>query len=612
MKRKIFSFALLLCLLLPLGSSYAETFGRTVTIYAPAVSTVDGEYVGVIGEMNVSISEGNGSVFVETWPLSELDTQASARIAASVSSSLSGIQFSNYNFYYSIKSASSVVGGPSAGATLTIASIAAIEGWDLDPDVMMTGMINTDGTVGPVGGIYEKALAAHEFGITTFLVPEGQAQVSVGEATIDLTTYAPDEWGMDVVEVFDIEEAIFYFTGNSYEREVLEGAVPDTSFFSEDVLAELDETETYAQQLATSLFDSSVESSIAEDLTSYMVSAQEKLDDARAAADVSRYYSALSYIFQARISLSYVKNAVVYLTSENEASELDSILDDVGSYITVVSGDVEEFSSSVRGFSSLEAFSAAQERIYEAGTVLDDAEMYAALSSPADALYNAALAFERTRTAAFWLSVAKDTASGDLIDISVLQYGAETLINDANLTLVYVSELISTPNSLLTEAQELLLAAQEEYNNKSYAAALFDASEGKAMAATAIELYACEESNLDLQIERVKENAGQAILSQMSNGITPILSISYYEFANEYEEEGNLYQAKIYYKYSFGIATAFRYLQGGDASEIDFTDTLDDDAEDTGDSIPAATAAVLIVIGVVVGASVMYLAKRKK
>ncbi len=44
-------------------------------------------------------------------------------------------------------------------------------GWKVNPKVMMTGMINPDGTIGPVGGILEKASAAASVGAKLFLIP---------------------------------------------------------------------------------------------------------------------------------------------------------------------------------------------------------------------------------------------------------------------------------------------------------------------------------------------------------------------------------------------------------------------------------------------------------
>jgi len=227
--------ALLLLAMVP-QLSFGQPFDHTVTIQAPAVAMQNGEYVGTVSDMVVGISEGDGSIYVETWPLSEIDTQASARLAVSVAGELTGMDVQSHNFYYSIVSEAPVIGGPSAGGILTVATIACLNGWELDQDVMMTGMINPDGSIGPVGGIYEKAKAAHEYGITTFLVPEGQATVQRDGETIDLSQYAPREWGMEVKEVFDIEDAVAEFTGYTYEKEEFEGDLEvDQHHLVEDV-----------------------------------------------------------------------------------------------------------------------------------------------------------------------------------------------------------------------------------------------------------------------------------------------------------------------------------------------------------------------------------------
>ncbi len=72
-----------------------------------------------------------------------------------------------------------VVDGPSAGAAITIAIISAILNKTLRNDVFITGTINPDGSIGWVGGIPEKAIAAAKQNATRFLVPKGQKTVSI-------------------------------------------------------------------------------------------------------------------------------------------------------------------------------------------------------------------------------------------------------------------------------------------------------------------------------------------------------------------------------------------------------------------------------------------------
>jgi PDZ domain-containing protein len=76
------------------------------------------------------------------------------------------------------------IGGPSAGLAFTLALVSALSPGDVTGGrlVAVTGTINPDGSVGPVGGIPQKAISAQRSGAVAMLVPSGQQQDARGAA----------------------------------------------------------------------------------------------------------------------------------------------------------------------------------------------------------------------------------------------------------------------------------------------------------------------------------------------------------------------------------------------------------------------------------------------
>jgi len=103
--------------------------------------------------------------------------------------------------------------GPSAGGLLTAGILAGMTGQGANPRFTMTGTINPDGTIGPVGGIPQKFQAAIRAGKTTLGYPMGQHFVTdmVTNREIDIRSMATA--GIKVVEIPDVETAYGYLTG---------------------------------------------------------------------------------------------------------------------------------------------------------------------------------------------------------------------------------------------------------------------------------------------------------------------------------------------------------------------------------------------------------------
>jgi Lon-like protease len=92
------------------------------------------------------------------------------------------------------------VGGPSAGLMLTLGILDLVGDDDLTGGAFVagTGTIDTDGTVGPIGGIALKMVAARDMGADLFLVPEGNCAEAAA---------APDP-GIPLARVATLDDAL--------------------------------------------------------------------------------------------------------------------------------------------------------------------------------------------------------------------------------------------------------------------------------------------------------------------------------------------------------------------------------------------------------------------
>ena len=89
-------------------------------------------------------------------------------------SSIGVIVMPPYSFPVKVTVDTSGIGGPSGGLAMTLAILDDLTPGDLTGGkrVAVTGTIDTDGNVGEIGGIEQKAVAARAAGVQLFLVPQ--------------------------------------------------------------------------------------------------------------------------------------------------------------------------------------------------------------------------------------------------------------------------------------------------------------------------------------------------------------------------------------------------------------------------------------------------------
>jgi len=321
-------------------------------IVAPAVYQADSGYAGSLTNITVFVTEGWGDVYVSTSSLTQEDFQGAATAAARVVSKLLNVDFSRYNFYFKVKSDSVIVGGPSAGVAMAVAVYSALTGAHINRSVAVTGMISPDGSVGPVGGVYEKAQAVAQYGAKVFLVPPGQSVVTtyrevvrrVGPfrirtfepQVINLTEYAARNLGLKVVEISTLEDAIRYFFGVPIEKKPVSEPVLTTVAKSRvaSVISRLWDLASSEYNATSSYLESSGLSTLAKRaLRSYLDTAASQLSKARSAgsspAAAFFYTSSLAYSRWVRYLVDYYLDRPLESTVSAVSERVQRLLDQV-------------------------------------------------------------------------------------------------------------------------------------------------------------------------------------------------------------------------------------------------------------------------------------------
>ncbi len=127
--------------------------------------------------------------------------------------------------------------GPSAGITMATSMVSALTGIPVDKQIAMTGEITLRGNVLPIGGLKEKALAAHRGGIKRIVIPkENENDVEDIPATV--------REGLELIPVSHVDQVLFEALScadaKAFEKILDMKVVRDEMLFAEPKAASLD------------------------------------------------------------------------------------------------------------------------------------------------------------------------------------------------------------------------------------------------------------------------------------------------------------------------------------------------------------------------------------
>ncbi len=537
-------------------------YANEAMLYVPAVRETEYGYQGVLGTLAVKIEPGSGHVYVDTLPLTEIDTQSSARLAKEVAEDVLNIKLDKYDLFFVIRSDSPVIGGPSAGGAMAAAAIAAYLNLSIDKNVVMTGTINPDGSIGPIGSVFEKAQAVAKNNGTIFLVPEGQSTVrtqetkSIGMAQtvsepveIDLKAYAKEKWNLRVVEISRVEDAIKYITG--YKIDEPERGLQKENPYLTAVMKEMAEEKMKAaekklEETKTALSSSSLPYDYSVQLQQLISSQEKTMAEAKSLFAGGKYYSSTSKLFVMSIHLSYAKSIVGFIESKNSKSYAENLIALASDNVKIVESRVNETMGKIDNITDIEIISAAEERAIEAEGYVNSAWQSFYQGKYMDSLYYSSYAMERASTADTWLSLASSFSGSNVtFDFTTLKTLAERRIEDAVTSTIYAASV----GIDIADEDILLQKSKESYQNGAYSTAVFNAIMARASANMKMETRGLTKDIIAGRLPKYENDALLAIQRSEAAGAFPILAISYLEYGQSFADS-DAESALRYMKYA--------------------------------------------------------------
>lgn len=577
---KLCIFSILFLLMLSTTSLALADSGTAIgraTLYLPAVESTETGYRGAMATLEVFIKEGNGHVFVDTLPLTEIDTQAGARIAKEAVEETLNTNLKNYDVFFVIRSDAPIIGGPSAGGAMATALLALTLNLSINKNVVMTGTINIDGSIGPVGGLIEKAQAVAEHNGTIFLIPEGQSVIMIEKTSkiespigtiitsqpqeVDLKEYAKRKWNLTVIEVGDIKKALEYMTGYRIRTEIkpmnrsdeLQRVMKDLAFaFLNDAKRNLSSTKDRLQS-------SSISYQYEQQLKSILAEQESRLKEAEKKFNEGEYYSSSSYCFMASIQLRFVNTAISLLESREMKSYLYDRLKAAESQMKDIKLSIERKKDEINNVNDIEVILLSSDRFAEAEDYIERSWKSFYNGEYFDSAYYLSYAEERASTVNRWLRLS-DAFGGDSFNFrfSDLKNVTQLRISEASSFVTY-AKLIGVE---VGEAEVMAENARNAYEKGDYASALFNAITARAYVDAAIETESMDindSQQVKSALSRLEANALRDMQNAQQIGILPIMAINYYEYGKGFEES-DVESATLYLIYAKHFAKVSRSI----------------------------------------------------
>ena len=499
-------------------------------------------YIGSDADLYLELKEGSGRVFLETFPLTKMDTQISTRFAKDIACNHFKLDCNNYDFIYTIKSKSNIIGGPSAGAAISALTTIALMDLEYDKDVTITGTINSGGIVGMVGGVKEKLEAASQVNLKKVLIAKGNSKQKplainneTSEEQLDLLNYAKENLSLEVIEVVDVDEVLFHLTGVNFNDKEFE-------------VYEDDQYKEIMQSLQNILCDrtkSLIQEVKEEGVQLNQTEVNKRIEKSINATQKGDYYSAASFCFGNNIYIksNYYEEMIV------SKGKLTTLFKTLEKKTLLLESKIEE--EEIKTISDLQTFMVVKERLNDVKQqikIFNEEKEQALLTD----LYSLlGYAEERYFSALSWTQFFSMDGKKLIVDQQRLEQSCLQKVSEAEERHQYVSLFLGDFH--IVGIKEKIEIAKQSQLNQEFELCLIMAAQAKAESnAILSSMGLSDETIVEFLDSKIK--AVERIISENSAEETfPILGYSYYQYANNLKEE-QPYTGLIYLEYALEMS----------------------------------------------------------
>ncbi len=490
-------------------------------------------FSGSPADLELEIKPGRGRVFIETIPLSKVDTQISTRFAKSMACKFAEADCGQYDFFYTIKSAAGIVGGPSAGGAVAVLTAAMLMDIEVDQKATVTGTINSGELIGPVGSLKEKVDAAKAAGIDKVLIPAVQQDLDADNVS-SLIEYGK-EHGVEVVPVNTLSETMTGLTDQEFYDVDKEIIVPESYVKTMKEVSDwlCKRSEELISQ--TPAFDLNNKREIIIENIKDIQTAKNFTKSAELALEEKKYYSRASYCFAASQKAQKVLIEEMDISHEDYQTEIENLREERKK----IDADIERMEKET--MTDLQTYMIVKDRLLQAKKLLDENN---------NSSSRLAHAIERINSARTWSQFFGKGGEKYDLDEASLKQSCERNLQEVEERFQYLNLFFT---GLLNDLRDNLNKAHEYYKEEEYGLCIFLASRTKADANILVTMLGVKEESVDMLLEQKLKAAKRAITKQIDKGTFPILAYSYYEYSTSLKENNKI-SALLYSEYALEMS----------------------------------------------------------